>query len=79
MKVKSCYFATNGQTMVFDEEGKQIPELQKLGFILDIADELKKYCDENTEFKFVHFGTNGHTEAMNCEFSWWFKKKKDKK
>lgn len=49
-KIKYCLVATNGLVACQDENGEQITELQ--GFILDIAEKLKEYCDENTKWRF---------------------------
>ncbi len=49
-KVKFCIVATNGMVACQDENGEQITECQ--GFILDIADKLKRCCDENTKWQF---------------------------
>ena len=70
-KVKDCIIFTNGIVLSFDENGEQIPDCQ--GFILDIAEKLKSFCDENTKWKFGEFGK----WAYDANLSWYWEKKKE--
>lgn len=68
MKVKTVHFYKNGNVMVFDQSGEQIPELQ--GFILEVAEKLKEKCDKDTKFNFADWRIG----SQECNFSWWFEK-----
>lgn len=72
-KVKDVFIFTNGNTMVMDESGEQLPEYQ--GFILDIAGKLMDVCDEETNFECKEFRT-GH--GVRLDISWWFEKYRSK-
>lgn len=69
-KVKDVFIFTNGNTMVMDVNGEQMPDYQ--GFILDIAPRLIEVCDKDTNFEFAKW--KGWSETAN--FSWWFEKYK---
>lgn len=73
MHIKEVYFWSNGSIMAFNDEGEQ--QIKCQGFILDtkIITNLNKFCDDKTSF---HFG-DWKKQNINCDFSWWFKKKKD--
>lgn len=65
-KIESCTIFTNGMVASYDKEGNQIPDCQ--GFILDIAEKLKTYCDENTIW---HLGKYGEwMESANMNWYW---------
>jgi len=68
MKIKSVYMFANGNVMAFDEEGKQVLKCQ--GFLFDVVDNLKKYCDKDTKF----FYGEWKKSSVECNFSWWFLK-----
>jgi len=70
MHIRKVYIFTNGNVMAFNEIEKQVPERQV--FIFYVAKSLVKYCDEKTQF---YFGRWRRT-AIPCDFSWWFKKKR---
>ena len=70
--IKNCIIFTNGVVMAFDEDGNQIPEYQ--GFILDVAEELKSHCNENTKWEFAEWGK----WSMPINLSWWWKEKQEK-
>jgi len=53
MKVKEVYIFTNGLTVVFDENGNQVPELQQ-GNIFDMRKILES-SDKDTKFYFSEF------------------------
>lgn len=72
MKVKECYIFTNGMVAAFDEEGNQITECQ--GFILDVANKLKTYCDKDTKWGFCKW----RGWAQEADFSWWWEQKEEK-
>ena len=67
MKIKSVHMFTNGSVMAFDKKDKQVPECQ--GFIFEIANNLKKYCDKDTKF----FYGEWKKTSIECNFSWYFK------
>jgi len=75
MKLIDVYIYTNGMVIAFNAEGKQIPECQ--GFILEdqVIKNLKKYANEDTHF----FLAKWQKQQMKCDFSWWFKKRKEAK
>ncbi len=70
--LKDVIFFTNGNVMVFDEDGEQIPELQ--GFIMDITPKLISVCNEYTQFSYMEFRSG---ETLDCDFSWWFERGED--
>ena len=70
-KVKYVYIFTNGNTIVWNENGETMPEYE--GFILDVAPKLIKVCDKDTNFMIAN--REGWQKSLN--FSWWFEKYQD--
>lgn len=70
-KIDAVWICDNGNVLVFDDKGEQVPEYQ--GFLFDIADRLKEVCDRDTEFKFCRW----QEWQKKCNFAWWFIKKED--
>lgn len=66
MKVKNVVIFTNGMVSSFDDKGEQIPQCQ--GFILDIAEELKNCCDEETKWQFGSY--KNWIEDANLNWYW---------
>ena len=71
MKVTEVVIFHNGMVVVFDENGKQIPELQ--GPIFEVMDKIGKAADENTKIHIAHSSASAR-EQLNV--SWWFKNKR---
>jgi len=74
MKLTDVYIHTNGMVISFDEKGKQVVECQGFIFENKVIKNLKKYADENTHFIFSQW----QKQWINCDFSWWFKKREAK-
>jgi len=64
MKAKEVFIFTNGLTIIFDENGNQIPELQQ-GNIFDMRKILEN-SDINTKFHFSKF--QEWSEELNLEW-----------
>jgi hypothetical protein len=69
VKVKDCWIFSNGNVMAFDASGEQITEVQ--GFILDIGEKLKLFCDADTEWYLADISTR---RLIHADFSWWWEK-----
>lgn len=69
-KIKKCIIWSNGMVSSFDMFDNQVSECQ--GFILNIADTLKQYCDKDTKFQLGKW----NDVLLDADFSWfWIKKK----
>ena len=71
--IKKVAFFTNGNVMVFNEDGEQIPKLQ--GFIAEVIEKIFEESNINTEFEFADWNLK---EAFPCNFKWWFERTRKK-
>ena len=71
METKQAIIFTNGNIMVFNEKGEQVPECQGCVLDVEIMKNLNKYCDKNTEF---YFGNWGERTKSRLNLKWWFEK-----
>ena len=60
MKVAAVYRFKNGMVMTFDDNGKQIPELQGK-YTIELLSKIVEYSDINTKL----FGMDGHPVQWN--------------
>lgn len=72
MKAKQVIFFANGNIMVFDKDGEQIPKCQGCILDIEVIKNLNKYCDKSTEF---YFGDWREKTKSPLNVKWWFEKK----
>ena len=72
MRAKEVIVFTNGNIMVFDEKGNQIPSCQGCFLDTKIIEKLNKYCDINTKF---YFGNWNEKVKQFVNVKWWFEPK----
>lgn len=75
MKIKTVCLFHNGMVAVFDDQDKQIPELQ--GCIFNVLSKIEEHADADTEFWYGRRDYPVITQRDKLDLAWYFERKKE--